>query len=136
MHDFMTPPADALMTPWGPIWLSAEGVVMNIGTNSSQTKEEVAEYLSYIKKAAGGKPRPLLIEISLVRNASKELREEYDRQKFDELVTATALVTGTSISNMIGNIIIGITKSKLPVKLFTNPTKAREWLLQYTNNTP
>lgn len=136
MSDFMTPPADALITRWGPIWLNEEGIIINIGANASQSREEVAEYISFIRKAAAGKPRPFLIEMSSMRTASKEVRKEYELQNFQDLVIATALVTGSSISKMIGNIIIGINKTKLPVKLFTDPEKAREWLLQYLNDSP
>lgn len=47
------------------------------------------------------------------------------------LVTAVALVTNSNISRMVGNFFIGLTQSYVPVKLFTEPEKAREWLLQY-----
>lgn len=134
MPDFMTPPADAMTTPWGPIWLSAEGVIINLGSKPSQSKEDVVEYLSHIKTAGAGEPRPLLIEISRVRSASKEVRDEYERQHTDDLVTAIALVTHSGIAKMIGNLIIGISTSKVPTKLFTDPLKAREWLLQYRTN--
>jgi hypothetical protein len=134
MSDFMIPPPDAAITPWGPIWLSAEGIIINIGSKSSQNKEEVAAYLSHIRIAAAGKPRPYLVEISRVRSMSKELREEYDRHNMTDIVTAMALVTGSSIGNMIGNLLIGVSTPKVPTKLFTDPVKAREWLLQYRKN--
>lgn len=134
MHDFMTPPANAMITPWGPIWLSPEGIIINIGAKPSQSKEDVAEYLSHIRKAAAGKPRPFLVEISRVRSMSKEVREEYDRHNTAELITAMALVTGSSIGNMLGNILIGINTPKVPTKLFSDPGKAKTWLMQYTLN--
>ncbi|HEY9178328.1 MAG TPA: hypothetical protein VIN07_11580 [Flavipsychrobacter sp.] len=134
MHDFMIPPVDALITPWGPIWLSQDGIIVNLGSKSSQSKEDVAEYLSYIRKAGGGQPRSVLIEISRIRSASKEVRDEYNRQNMEGLVTALALVTHSGIAKMIGNLIIGISTAKVPTKLFTDPLKAREWLLQYKVN--
>ncbi|MBZ0098492.1 MAG: hypothetical protein K8F30_05380 [Taibaiella sp.] len=133
MPEFMIPPADAMMTPWGPIWLSTEGIIINIGAKSSQTREDVIEYLSYIKKAAAGKPRPFLVEISRVRSMSKEVREEYDKHNTAGLVTAMALVTKSAIGNMLGNILIGVSTPKVPTKLFTDPVKAKTWLMQYTN---
>ena len=131
MPDFMTPPAQAMNTPWGPIWLSDDGIIMNIGTQSSQNKEDVVEYLAYIRKAGAGKRRSYLVEISRVRSMSKEVREEYDRQRTEDLVTAMALVTNSAIAKMIGNILIGISNGKVPTRLFTDPLKAREWLMQY-----
>lgn len=134
MPDFMTPAANAMTTPWGPIWLSEERIIINIGAKPSQSKEDVVEYLSYIKRAGAGEPRPLLIEISRIRSASKEVRDEYERQDVEGLVTALALVTHSSIAKMIGNILIGVSTAKVPTKLFTDPLKAREWLLQYRTN--
>ncbi len=133
MPEFMIPPADAMVTPWGPIWLSDEGIIINIGSKPSQSKEDVAEYLSYIRRAAAGRPRPILIEISKIRTMSKELRDEYDKQNIEELATAMALVTRSTIGNMIGNILLGVSNARVPSKLFTDPVKAKKWLMQYTN---
>lgn len=131
MYDFMTPPADAVTTRWGPIWLSEDGIIINLGARASQSREEVARYMEHIRQVSAGKPRPLLIEISRLRVASKEVRDEYDRQKADQLATAMALVTTSAVSKMIGNMLVGFNKSKIPFKLFTDAAKAREWLVQY-----
>lgn len=64
---------------------------------------------------------------------SKELRDEYDKQNIEELATAMALVTRSTIGNMIGNILLGVSNARVPSKLFTDPVKAKKWLMQYTN---
>lgn len=130
----MTPPADAMTTPWGPIWLSNDGIIMNIGAKASQHKEDVAGYLACLKEVGAGKRRPYLVEISRIRSMSKEVRDEYDKQHIEDLVTALALVTDSAIAKMMGNILVGINSGKIPTKLFTDPVKARAWLLQYRIN--
>ena len=87
--------------------------------------------MEYNKRIAAGTPRPLLVDMSRVRSISKEAREEYVKETEEPFVTAVALVTNSSVSRMIGNFFIGLNHGIVPARLFTDPGKAREWLLQY-----
>ena len=131
MTDLMTPPPDAVVTPSGPVWLSEDGIIVTITMSPTQTLADAKENIQYNKKVAAGIPRPLLVDMSRVRSMSKDAREEYVKKDDDPLVTAVALVTNSNISRMVGNFFIGLTQSSIPVKLFTDHEKAREWLLQY-----
>lgn len=131
MTDLMTPPPHAVITPSGPVWLSEDGIIVTITTAHTQTLADAKENIQYNKRVAAGIPRPLLVDMSRVRSMSKDAREEYVKKDDEPLVTAVALVTNSSISRMVGNFFIGLTQSYIPVKLFTEPEKAREWLLQY-----
>lgn len=131
MSDFMIPPPDALMAPSGPVWLTDDGIVITIGKSESQDTETARENLVYTKKATGGKPRPLLVDMTKVRSMSKGAREEYVKQEEDVVITAVALLTRSSVSNMIANLFISLNKPHVPVKLFIDPVKARDWLMQY-----
>lgn len=131
MHDFMIPPPDALMAPSGPVWLTEDGIVITIGKLESQDTEAARENLIYTKKATGGKPRPLLVDMTKVRSMSKGAREEYVKQQGELIITAVALLTTSSVSNMIANLFIGLNKPHVPVKLFTDPDKARDWLMEH-----
>lgn len=130
MHDFLIPPADALIAPSGPVWLNEDGIVITIGKSESQDTETARENMVYTKKVTGGKPRPLLVDMTKVRSMSKGAREEYVQQQ-DAVITAVALLTRSGVSNMIANIFISLNKPQVPVKLFTDPDKAKEWLMEY-----
>lgn len=131
MHDFMIPPPDALMAPSGPVWLSEDGIVITIGKSESQDTETARENMVFTKKATGGQPRPLLVDMTKVRSMSKGAREEYVQQQGEPVITAVALLTRSGVSNMIANIFISLNKPHVPVKLFTDPDKARDWLMEY-----
>lgn len=131
MHDFMIPPPDALMAPSGPVWLNEDGIVITIGKLESQDTETARENMVYTKRVTGGKPRPLLVDMTKVRSMSKGAREEYVQQQGDAIITAVALLTRSGVSNMIANIFISLNKPQVPVKLFTDPDKAKEWLMEY-----
>ncbi len=131
MHDFMIPPDDAMMAPSGPVWLNEDGIVITIGKSESQDTETARENMVYTKKATGGLPRPLLVDMTKVRSMSKGAREEYVKQEEEMIITAVALLTGSNVSNMIANLFISLNKPYVPVKLFTDPVKAKDWLMQY-----
>lgn len=131
MYDFMTPPPDALMAPSGPVWLTEDGIVITVGKSESQDAEVARENMVYTRKAAAGKPRPLLVDMTKVRSMSKGAREEYVKQQGELIITAVALLTTSSVSNMIANLFIGLNKPHVPVKLFTDPNKAKDWLMEH-----
>ena len=127
--DFMIPPPDAELAPSGPVWLSEDGIVITIGKSESQDTDIARENMLYTKKVTGGKPRPLLVDITKVRSMSKGAREEYVKQQEELIITAVALLTRSGVGKMIGNIFISLNKPNVPVKLFTDPGKAYEWLM-------
>ena len=131
MTDLMTPPRNAVISPSGPVWLNEDGIIITITTATYQGLEDAKENMEYNKKIAAGKSRPLLVDMSMVRSISKEAREEYVKEIDEPFVTAVALLTRSSVSRMVGNFFIGLNHTTVPAKLFTDPEKAREWLLQY-----
>lgn len=131
INDFMIPPPDALMAPSGPVWLNEDGVIITIGKPESQDTDIARENMVYTKKVAGGKPRPLLVDITEVRSMTKGAREEYVKQQEELIITAVALLTRSGIGNMIANIFISLNKPYVPVKLFTDPEKAMAWLMEH-----
>lgn len=131
MHDFMIPPPDALIAPSGPVWLSEDGIVITIGKAESQDTEVARENMVYTKKATAGKPRPLLVDITKVKSMSKGAREEYVKQQEEPVITAVALLTNSGIGSMIANIFMGLNKPYVPVKMFTDALKAKDWLMLY-----
>ena len=131
MTDLMTPPLDTLSTHFGFMWLNEEGIIIIVTMIPEHTLDNAKESMAYTKKLAAGTPRPLLVDMSKIRSMSKDAREEYVKKVDEPFVTAVALVTSSNISRMVGNFFIGMNQAYVPVKLFTQPEKAREWLLQY-----
>lgn len=131
MTDLMTPPPDAVISPSGPIWLNEDGIIITITTATYQTLDDAKVNMEYSRKMTAGVPRPMLVDMSKVRSINKEAREEYVKKIDEPFITAVALLTNSNISRMVGNFFIGLNNMQIPAKLFTDPEKAREWLLQY-----
>lgn len=131
MADFLTPPEYAVEAPSGPIWLTDDGILITINNFVTHTHENAVENLRITRELAAGNPRPLLVDISKVRSMSKQAREEYTRTENKEFCTAVALLTTSAVGSMIGNIFMALNKHVVPVKMFTDAHKAREWLLDH-----
>jgi hypothetical protein len=56
---------------------------------------------------------------------------DYFANEGTNLVKAVALIIGTPLTNMMGNIFFKICKQKVPLKLFPNEKKAIDWLKLY-----
>lgn len=131
MDSFLTPPKDAAMAPSGPTWLDEDGIMITINTITTHTRQEAVDNMVVTKEVAAGKPRPLLVDLTKVKSMSKEAREEYTKSESQQIVTAVALLTTSNVGKMVGNLFIGFNKHVIPVKLFTDAHKAKEWLMEY-----
>jgi hypothetical protein len=77
-------------------------------------------------KLAGGKVRPILCDITKCKSVSKEARSHYGQSKE---FSALALVGGSPIGNIIGNIFLAVHGSRMiPTKLFMVEADAIQWL--------
>lgn len=79
---------------------------------------------------------PLLIDGRDIKSINWEAREYFTRPEGKKGITACALLAGTRLTNLIGNLFIKITEKKydFPVRLFTDKQKAFDWLQQYKVN--
>lgn len=134
MTDFMTPPAHAMAAPSGPVWLSEDGIIITISMHPVQDLQVARENMKITKQLAAGVSRPMLVDITRVRSMKKEAREEYVTPESRQFVNSVALITNSGMGSMVGNLFIQLNKHVVPIKLFTDPNKAKEWLMQYKVN--
>jgi hypothetical protein len=75
----------------------------------------------------------LLIDIRNIGSITREARRHFASKELSDLYQthALALVIGSPIGSMIGNIWQSINRPPHPMRLFTNPEKAAEWLLSF-----
>ena len=81
-------------------------------------------------KVCKGKSYPTLYEFNILEHINKDAREYMNRVS-SEGILATALVSKNKESNIIINAIIAINNQDVPVKVFTDKTKAIKWLKQF-----
>jgi hypothetical protein len=84
-------------------------------------KEELKDYL----------PLPALINIKDMKTSKKEVRDYMSGDELNSMIIATALITGSGLSKILGNLFLSFSKPQFPTKLFSEEEKAAEWLQQY-----
>lgn len=70
----------------------------------------------------------IVIDLRAMKTATSDARARYASDEDADLVCATALLTGSAVSRVIGNFYLTLNKPASPTKLFTNEALAIEWL--------
>ena len=101
-----------------------QGIVINLDA----AKEMVEERIKLCKE----KTTPILVDINGMAFIDTVSRKYFASEQATVGVTAGALLVGSLISRLAGNVYITVDKPPLPIKLFTDKTKAIKWLKKYS----
>ena len=115
-------------TPYVSMWMDEEGFLCCQYCKDLHLSLEAA--ISVVESRiffAKGASYPLLIDMRGIKSTTKKARQ-YMATIGATLVTAGALITGSSLNRMLGNVFLSIDKPQVPTRLFTNETSARQWL--------
>ena len=114
----------------GKVRLYSNGIMHQIYYDRAELLHEdsIAEMEIYRKEFCQEGPRPILVDINNLKTVSKESRSIYSSEKTAEYLTAAALLVGNPVSRIMGNFYLGINKTSMPVKMFTNTEEAIDWL--------
>ena len=85
---------------------------------------DAKENIAVTAELAGGRPRPALIDLRLVRSQSAEARAHLAGPEADAVSCAVALVIASPLSRMIGNFYLGFNRPRVPTRLFTDVVEA------------
>src|SRR5262245_3159704 len=77
-----------------------------------------------------GQSYPLWVDMKGIKSTTREARR-YLASVGATLVTAAALITGSTVNRTIGNIFLKIDKPPVPIKLFTDGERAMDWVKEY-----
>jgi hypothetical protein len=115
-------------TRTGVIWMDEELHMLRFvyAPGAECSLADAVENVEVQVKLAGGKVCPILCDITKCKSVSKEARSYYGQIK---AFCALALVGGSPIGNIIGNIFLAVHGSKtVPTKLFMAEANAIQWL--------
>jgi len=96
--------------------------------NLEQAKQHIAILKSELKDYL---PLPALIDLKDMKSTKKELRDYMSGDELTAIITATAIITGSGLSKIVGNLFLSFSRPQIPTKLFSDEAKAVEWLQQY-----
>ena len=76
----------------------------------------------------------VLVDMTAVTEISKEARDYFANERTASIQRATALLTDSPVSRIIGNFFMGLNKPISATRLFTDPQKAIQWLHTFSDD--
>jgi hypothetical protein len=118
-------------TPLADFYIK-NGIVYGTFFGISPTLEQAQEHVRIVKEALkDGAPFLSITDISAAKSSSKEVRECLSSQDMVSLMKANALIAGSVIGRMMGNLFVRFSKMDKPISFFSNEAAALKWLEQY-----
>ena len=119
-----------IVTTTCKIWLGNDGIVRAVMfPDIEETLDTAKENIEAGVRISGGTKRPLLLDMSNIKSMNKEARDYYARgDEREGCESAVALLVRSALSRMIGNFFMGLNKTNLPTRLFTDEDSAMAWL--------
>lgn len=120
-----------MRTATAEIWLGDNGIVhLRPHARREQTLDDAIENVDAVVVVSAGVRRPLLVHFERAAPQTPECRAHYTSQAAARNLSACAIVTASMLGRVIGNLMIGVSETNLPLRLFDAPEPAEKWLLE------
>jgi len=103
---------------------------MNQGATFEESDARDAVAASW--QVAGERRAPVLVDMRGMRAESRAAREYFTSEETASKVSAVALLVGSPVSKMIGNLFLRLGAHRIPTRLFTDDASARRWIGEQT----
>ena len=108
-------------------------VVVRIRDGARQSLEDARANLSTAVSEAAGRRRALLIDMRGAQPLDARVRHHYTGQTVSDSFSGMALLIERSpFGQMMGNLYLRVARLEMPTQLFTDESRAVEWLKRYT----
>ena len=109
------------------MWLRPDGIaVVAWVPGVTALLEDAIACLEATARVTGGRRCPLLVNMVDTGPQDRRTRAEWARRS--DLLWAVALVVGTPLSRVVGNLFLRVSRPPFPVRLFDNEESALVWL--------
>jgi hypothetical protein len=107
-------------------------VVVRIRNGAYQTLDDAKVNLGMAISETAGRRRPLLIDIRGAQPLDAEVRHYYSGPMLVDAFSALALlVEATPFGRMVGNLYLHVARLGIPTQLFSDETRALQWLTDH-----
>jgi hypothetical protein len=126
---------DVVKYDWGKVWLDRTNHLSRVDfvPGTHQRLRQAEEQISALQQLLGEQRWPYLVDLRNVKATDQDARKYFGSTESKARWTAAALLTGSPLSNAIGNVFLAAYNSRQnPVKLFSNEAEAIAWLKQFS----
>jgi hypothetical protein len=103
-------------------------ITVRVRSGERQSVQDAKDNLAAALELRSGQRRPILIDIRDAVPLDAEVRRFYSGQVLVGFSAMALLVKANPLGRMVGNIYLRIANTGIPTRLFTQETKAMEWL--------
>ena len=109
------------------MWLRPDGIVQLLwGPRVTMSLEDAIAAIDAMTELTGGRRSSLLVDVHDAGPQDRAARVEFVRRC--DLVSAVALIVGTPLSRMTGNLYLTVSRPIAPTRLFDDEASAVAWL--------
>jgi hypothetical protein len=121
--------APTLVTRTAKIWLGAEGIVhLQPHARREQTLADAIENVEAVNQLSGKVKRGLLVHFQEAVAQTPDCRAYYMSEPAGHTLTGVAIVTSSMLGRVVGNLMLGMNRTGVPVRLFESDEAAAKWL--------
>ena len=125
-------PKDAVETRVSFNWADENGILRVVHKKGSRmTLKEAIEDVTVGNEVLNGKRGPVLVDIRESDGIDRDARDYFTSDDVRRHRSAAAMLVGNPISRMIGNFFLGLNKTPMPLRLFTDEGEALAWLRDF-----
>ena len=124
------PGTGVIIHPKFRMWLRPDGIVQVVWTTrTTALLEDAIATLDAMARLTGGTRSPLLVDMRDTGAQDRRTRAAWTSRT--GLQSAVALIVGTPLSRMLGNLLLIVNKPPFPVRLFDKEEPALAWLKDF-----
>lgn len=109
-------------------WKEGDLTVQKIKRYATIDAQSARDSLAHIADLNKGGRYPLLVDLREPASVSSEARAIFAGEEAALSNTRVALVQGSTVTALAGNLFVKLNRSKVETKIFTDETAARKWL--------
>jgi hypothetical protein len=114
--------------PWFTVVLRDDGILAFHPIVGLVLTQQIALQVLQVGLQIADGPKPTLVLMQDMARVEREARAFFASEEYMRLCSQTALVVGSPVSRVIGNLFVGLNRPRYPYKLFEDPELAAEWL--------
>jgi hypothetical protein len=112
------------------LWFDENGILCALAKSVPRTLEKQKENYTFIRQITGNKKVCLLSDTTSSRPQDKETRD-YMARELPNVFKAMAVISESVTGIFITNVFLTLKRQPIPIKIFSDEKKAKEWLKQY-----
>ena len=113
----------------GKLWLDDDNIIRYVvNPGMDESLDDVIEVVKAFDEIRKDKIYPFLGDIRGAKSISREARQYVAKSIVS---SASAIIVGSPVSQMLGNFVLRFHRSEIPQRLFTSEDEAIEWLKSF-----